>query len=165
MLKITAIKTIIIVLLVLMVSYGLASAHGAKHKTTDIGNGVSYARDIFPVWNNNCASCHGAKSPEHAVFMKKSNEYISNMIGPRMDNYTLLSSFVVWPETGALMRNLDDGSSTPDGKPGKMYVHLGGSKQERKANLELFKKWVGYWTLKNWETINKDEIDLIKIAP
>ena len=82
-----------------------------------------------------------------------------------MDNYTLISSFVVWPDTGSLMRNLDDGINTDNGKPGKMYVRLGESEQERKMNLKLFKSWVGQWTLKDWSEITKEEMGRITLAP
>ncbi|KKM90188.1 hypothetical protein LCGC14_1241140 [marine sediment metagenome] len=150
---------------ILMATWGMAFAHGGKHKSADTGTGASYTRDILPVFENNCASCHGSKSPEHAVFMKNSDEYSSKFVGPRMDNYTLMSSFVVWPDTGSLMRNLDDGTNTENGKPGKMYVHLGGDEQERMMNLKLFKSWVARWTLKDWSDITKEEMGRITLAP
>ena len=153
------------VITILLATLGIAFAHGGKHKSTDTATGASYARDILPIFEKNCSSCHGSNSPEHAVFMKKSDEYASKFIGPRMDNYSLLSSFIVWPDTGSLMRNLDDGTNSVNGKPGKMYVHLGGSEQERMLNLKLFKSWVVHWTLKDWADISKDDMDKIELRP
>ncbi len=163
--NIISIRTAFIILIILLATWGMAFAHGGKHVSKNTMTGTSYTRDILPVFEKNCASCHGSESPEHAVFIKNIDEYVKQFMGPRMDSYTLLSSFVVWPDTGSLMRNLDDGMNTEDGKPGKMYLHLGASEQERKANLELFKLWAGYWTLKDWSKISKDEMDKIELRP
>lgn len=155
----------LIALLFALTVWSVAFAHGGKHKSAEAGGKVSYAKDILPLFEGNCSSCHGVDSPEHTVFMKNMNGYVSNSVGPRMDSYTLISSFIVWPDTGSLMRSLDDGSNTPDGKPGGMYRYLGATREERKANLGLFKSWVGYWTLKSWPEISKDEIDRLELAP
>jgi hypothetical protein len=40
----------------------------------------------------------------------------------KMDSYRQLVNFVVWPNTGAVMRRLDDGKSAKDGKPGNCQV-------------------------------------------
>ena len=37
-----------------------------------------------------------------------------------MDTYADLIFFVGWPDTGALMRRLDDGKTAADGKPGNV---------------------------------------------
>src|SRR3970282_197327 len=71
----------------------------------------------------------------------KRNE--AQMKGPRMDTYADLISFVGWPDTGAIMRRLDDGKGAGGGKPGNMYKQLGATEQERQKNLNLFKQWVG----------------------
>jgi hypothetical protein len=91
--------------------------------------------------------------------------------GPKMDTYTDLISFVGWPDSGALMRRLDDGKSTSDGKPGNMYQNLGATEEERQKNLNLFKQWVGKdaWKLNRWEArgkvpaITKEDMDKIKV--
>ena len=88
-----------------------------------------------------------------------------------MDTYADLIFYVGWPDTGAIMRRLDDGSNTKDGKPGNMYQYLGSTEEERQANLKLFKAWVGEeaWTLKRWDkkgdvpAISKEELDLMKL--
>jgi hypothetical protein len=65
-------------------------------------------------------------------------------------------------EAGALMRRLDDGKNTKDGKPGNMHLNLGGTDAERAANLELFRKWIGNWTLKRRKDLGKEELEAIK---
>ncbi len=81
-----------------------------------------------------------------------------------MDSYADLLMFVAWPDTGALMRRLDDGQNTADCKPGNMYQYLGATDAEREQNLALFKAWVGEdaWTLKRKKDISKDELLAIK---
>jgi hypothetical protein len=88
-----------------------------------------------------------------------------------MDTYADLIFFVGWPDSGALMRRLDDGSNIKDGKPGNMYQYLGSSDRERKKNLFRFKAWVGEggWNLNRWEKsgdvpgITKELLDKIKL--
>ncbi|MRR36663.1 cytochrome C, partial [bacterium] len=68
-----------------------------------------------------------------------------------------------WPDTGALMRRLDDGKNAKEGKPGNMYKHLGTTEEERQKNLALFKAWVGNWNLKKWPEVTKEELDGVKV--
>ncbi len=87
-----------------------------------------------------------------------------------MDTYADLPHFVDGPDTGALMRRLDDGSGSADHKPGNMYQHLGGSDTERQANFKLFKAWIGEegWTHKRWDArasvpaVTKEELNKIR---
>ena len=66
-------------------------------------------------------------------------------------------------DAGAMMRRLDDGKNTKDGKPGNMYGYLGSTDAERSANLEIFRKWVGSWTLKRKQGAERqEELDAIK---
>ncbi|MCX7140889.1 MAG: cytochrome C [Proteobacteria bacterium] len=125
---------------------------------------VTYRKHIRPLWEARCSTCHGAASPEGAVFDENKEKFAALSQGPRMDSYTALLSFVAWPDTGALMRRLDDGKSTADKKPGNMYVNLGNSEEERQRNLALFKQWVGTdaWTLKKPDAITKEELLRIK---
>ncbi len=74
-----------------------------------------------------------------------------------MDTYENLMIFVNGPDTGALMRRLDDGTHTKKGKPGNMYEMLGEDPAERAANLTIFKRWVGGWTLKRASFITDAE--------
>jgi len=43
-----------------------------------------------------------------------------------------------------------------------MYNNLGGTEQERSANLTVIKDWVGGWTLKRKKDISADELKAIK---
>ena len=123
---------------------------------------VTWQKDIKPIFDRQCAGCHGADSPEYEEFMKDKKKWIDKSTGMRMDSYSLLISFVGWPESGALMRRLDDGSKA-DKKAGNMYENLGATEAERKANLEKFKGWVGNWNLKRAKDVTKEELSSLKV--
>ena len=124
---------------------------------------VTWQKDIKPIFDKQCAVCHGAGSPEQAEFKKDKKKYTEKGIGMRMDSYSHLLAFVGWPDSGALMRRLDDGSGKEDKKPGNMYQHLGATEAERKANLEIFKAWVGNWNLKRWKDLSKEELNSLQV--
>ena len=132
---------------------------------------VSYRKDILPLWKARCATCHGAHSPYLGDFLENETKYRQAMKGPRMDTYADLIFFVGWPDTGAIMRRLDDGSNTADRKPGNMYPYLGATDEERQANLKVFKAWVSEegWTLKRWDKrgdvpgVTKEEMNKMKV--
>jgi hypothetical protein len=132
---------------------------------------VTYRKHIRPLFEDQCASCHGADSPYLGDFAEKKDKYVANDVGPRMDTYADLIFFIGWPDTGAIMRRLDDGKSAKDGKPGNMYEHLGGDEAERQKNLSVFKAWVGEdaWTLKRWNArgdvpgVTKEELSKLKL--
>ena len=121
---------------------------------------VDYRKDIRPLWEAKCSTCHGADAPYHGEFKAEKDKFIAIKKGPRMDTYADLLYFVTWLDTGALMRRLDNGKSAPDGKAGNMYQHLGTTDAEREKNLAVFKAWVGEdaWTLKRRDAISKDEL-------
>jgi len=125
---------------------------------------VTWQKDIKPIFEKQCAGCHGAGSPEQGEFKKDKKKWADKGIGMRMDSYAHLITFVGWPDSGALMRRLDDGSGKADKKPGNMYEHLGANEAERHANLELFKAWVGNWNLKRWKDVSKEELNALKVA-
>ena len=127
------------------------------------GDGVRYSDHIKPIFDDKCIACHGSDSPEYKEFKKDKKKYKTMFKGPRMDSYTYLIYFVGWPDTGALMRRLDNGKNTKDGKPGNMYQYLGETDKERQKNLELYKKWVGNWSLKRWKASTKEELDRITV--
>ena len=124
---------------------------------------VTWQKDIKPIFDKQCTGCHGADSPEYEEFMKDKKKWTDQSTGMRMDSYSLLISFVGWPESGALMRRLDDGSGKADKKAGNMYENLGTTEAERKANLEKFKGWVGTWNLKRAKDVTKEELNALKI--
>jgi hypothetical protein len=132
---------------------------------------VTYRKHIRPLWESRCADCHGAKSPYYGAFSESKDRFVENDMGPRMDTYADLIYFIGWPDTGALMRRLDDGKLTEDRKPGNMYDHLGDNEAERQKNLKIFKAWVGEdaWNLKRWNArgavpgITKEELSKLKL--
>ena len=124
---------------------------------------VTWQKDIKPLFDKNCLSCHGKESPEHDEFAKDKKGYTENNIGMRMDTFSHLITYIGWPYTGALIRRLDDGTSHENKKPGNMYEHLGSTDAERKANLATFKAWVGNWNVKRWKDITKEELDAIQV--
>ena len=119
---------------------------------------VTYREHIKPIFDSRCSSCHGETAPEYKAFKLDKEKWVAENTGPRMDSYTYLVYFTGWPDTGALMRRLDDA------KPGNMYQHLGDTEEERQNNLSLFKSWVGGWTLKRFKDLTKEELAEIKVA-
>lgn len=123
---------------------------------------VTWSGSIKNVFEKSCIACHGSDAPEYAAFKKEKDVWLKKGIGMRMETYSHLVSFVGWPNAGALMRRLDDGKGSREGKPGNMYQHLGSDEQERQANLALFKAWVGNWSLKRWTDVSKDDLNGVK---
>lgn len=132
---------------------------------------VTYRGAIAPLWKSRCIACHGAQSPERADFLLDEEGYAKKSQGPRMDSYERFIAFIAWPDTGALMRRLDDGKSPyAGGKPGNMYVNLGTTDAERAANLKVVKAWVGEgaWNLNRWgkrgdvPAVTKEQLEKIK---
>ena len=131
---------------------------------------ATYRKDIKPIFDQKCAGCHGAASPYFGDFQADPKKFAAAMKGPRMDSYADMIFFVGWPDTGALMRRLDDGKSA-GGKPGNMNQFLGSTDEERQQNLQTFKAWVGPdgWTMKRWEArggvpgIIREALDKIRV--
>ena len=150
----------------LMVSCALFVA-----STTGNAADVSYRKDIRPLWAKQCSDCHGADSPYLGEFDENKKKFEAKRQGPRMDTYADLVFYVGWPDTGALMRRLDDGKTAADGKPGNMYRYLGDTEEERQKNLNLYKEWIGTdaWKHNRWEArgkvpaITKEDMDKIKV--
>jgi len=126
------------------------------------GEGVTYEKDIRGIIAKQCIFCHGPNSPTMEEFDRDKEGYKKKMKGPRFDTYGNLMVVIKGSESGALMRRLDDGKNTKDGKPGNMHTHLGSTDAERSANLETFKKWIGNWTLKRNKELGKEELEAIK---
>lgn len=144
-----------IALLVLSVSLvpGLAAA-----------DTVTYENGISQLIKDRCSECHGSDAPTMAEFKADQEKYKKDKLGPRMDSYDSLMVMVNGSDTGAVMRRLDDGTNTKDGKPGNMYKQLGKEDAERAANLARFKNWIGGWSLKKAAEIGEDERKAI-LAP
>ena len=123
---------------------------------------ATYEKDVRKIVSENCLSCHGNDAPTMEAFKKDQEGFKKTMKGPRMDTYANLMIMVNGSDTGALMRRLDDGKSTKEGKPGNMYTYLGKTEAEKAANLTVFKEWVGGWTLKRQKEITEGELKAIK---
>lgn len=124
---------------------------------------ITWSDTISHVFEKHCIACHGSDAPEYIAFKKDKEAWLKKGSGMRMETYSHLVSFVGWPNSGALMRRLDDGKGSKDGKPGNMYLHLGADEQERQTNLDLFKNWVGGSSLKRWADLSRDELNGFKI--
>ena len=125
---------------------------------------VTYKGAIEALVTKRCGECHGPKSPSMEEFDKNKQAFKDKDLGPRYDTYEHLMVVVNGADLGALMRRLDDGKNTKDGKPGNMHKHLGENDAERAANLALFKRWVGGWTLKRKNEVSEEERKAI-LAP
>lgn len=127
---------------------------------------ITYRKHIRPLWVDKCERCHGDNAPYLGEFQEDIKRYELDDKGPRMDTYADLAFFISWPDTGAIMRRLDDGKNTSKGEPGNMYKKLGRNEEERQANLNLFKQWVGEdaWTMKRPKEITKEELLKFKLA-
>jgi hypothetical protein len=125
---------------------------------------ATWSGSIKGIMEKHCFTCHGPESaPEYPLFKKEKEAWLARGQAMRMDSYSHLVAFVGWPNTGALMRRLDDGKGAKDGKPGNMYQHLGATEEERQQNLGQFKAWVGNWSLKRWPETAKEDLNGIKV--
>jgi hypothetical protein len=126
--------------------------------SVSLAEDVKYRTHIKQVFDAKCLGCHGSSTPEYEQFGVEKDKWVKQGLGMRMDSFRQLVNFVVWPNTGAVMRRLDDGKNTKDEKPGNMYQYLGDTEEERQKNLSVFKRWVGLWTLKRLPELSKEEI-------
>lgn len=140
----------------------LAGCALAAFAGTAAAQSVTYENSVKKVLAERCLGCHGAGAPTLAEFDKDKEGWKKKMKGPRMDNYQDLVILVNGSDAGALMRRLDDGKNTKDGKPGNMYNYLGKSADERAQRLDTMKKWVGNWTLKRRKELTDGELAAIK---
>lgn len=124
---------------------------------------VTYESNIKKIVAQKCATCHGSDAPSLEEFNKDKDGWKKKMKGPRMDSYANLVTFVKGSDAGAIMRRLDDGKNSKDGKPGNMYVWLGGADAERAQTLAVFKDWVGNWTLKRRKELTDGELKTISV--
>lgn len=143
-------------------AYVLAAAGLAVAASHAAGQTVTYEGAVKSIIAERCLGCHGKGAPTLADFEKDKDGWKKKMKGPRIDNYDDLMILVNGSDAGALMRRLDDGKSAQDSKPGNMNVYLGKNDEERAQRLEVFKKWVGNWTLKRRKDLS--DVELRKIT-
>ena len=148
--------TSLILLAMILFAFPVGYAHSEEKGI------VTYVRDVSPVIQKRCSACHGSNAPSVDDFKRNKETFLKQKKGPRMDSYNYLLVFVNGSDTGALMRRLDDGKNTKDGKPGNMFTFLGETDREKAENLELIKRWVGGWTLKRKAEITEAERGAIK---
>jgi len=148
------------------VAASLAVATGGS-----LADDVTYRKDIKPLFDAKCAACHGAGSPALVDFLMDEKKYKESMKGPRMNTYADMLVLVGWPDSGAIMRRLDDGKNPlAGGKPGNMYQYLGADDAERQKNLQTFKAWVGEggWNLNRFKArgkvpgVTKEQLEKIR---
>jgi hypothetical protein len=136
---------------------GLAALVSGCSTTPTTSTRVTYDNTIRHLIDEHCSQCHGIDAPTAAEFKADRERYKKDNLGPRMDTYDNLMVTVNGGCTGAVMRRLDDGANTEDGKPGNMYKYLGKDDAQRTANLALFKNWIGIWNLKRAKDITEEE--------
>ncbi len=138
---------------------------------TNMASAQTYRTHIQPFIKAQCAECHGAEAPSLAEFKLDEERYKKDKLGPRTDTYENLLQIVVYPDSGAFMRRVDDGTHTADKKPGNMYKHLGESEADRQINLKMLKAWIGEggWNLNRWRPsgdvpgISKEQLDKVQV--
>lgn len=145
-------RTLVAAFVLILIAFPLSAGEEA----------VTYEKDIKGLIVKHCILCHGGKSPAKEEFDRDKEEFTAKMKGPRLDTYENLMVMVKGSDAGALMRRLDDGENTKDGKHGNMYLFLAITDAERSANLKIFKKWIGNWTLKRSKELSKEELEAIK---
>jgi hypothetical protein len=135
---------------------------------------VTYRNDIAPLIKAQCAECHAAAAdaPTLAEFKLDEEKYTKAKVGPRSDTYENLLMLIGYPDSGSLMRRLDDGTAPESkGKPGNMYKQLGSTDAERAKNLAVMKAWVGEggWNLNRFNQkgdvpgITKEQMGKLKL--
>jgi mono/diheme cytochrome c family protein len=124
---------------------------------------VTYENTVKPLFAERCAACHSSAkgAPTMDEFQKDKAGYAKKFKGPKMDDYASVIVMVKGSDAGALMRRLDDGKHTKDGKPGNMYNFLGKDAHERAERLEKVKQWVGSWSLKRRNELSDGELKAI----
>lgn len=154
-----------------VLAYCVALVAGLSLAPSASAEEVTYRKHIRPLWVEKCGACHGADAPYYGDFKEARDDFVAQELGPRMDTYADLIFFIGWPDTGAMMRRLDDGKTQAEGKAGNMYEYLGDDEEERQRNLAIFKAWVGpdAWKLNRWNArgdmpgTTKDDLDRLKI--
>ncbi len=91
-----------------MIKRVIAAIIGLVLAGAALASDITYRKDIRPLWEAKCAACHGASSPYLGEFLENTDKYKKMSRGPRMDTYADLIFFVGWPDTGAVMRRLDE---------------------------------------------------------
>lgn len=136
---------------------------------------VTYRKDVAPIMEKYCADCHSAKAgaPTISEYDLDKDKYAKkDKVGPRVDSYETILQLIAYPDAGAFMRRLDDGTAPEaKGKAGNMYKNLGETEAERAKNLATLKAWVGdgAWNHNRWKArgdvpaITKEQLDKLQL--
>ena len=122
---------------------------------------VTYENSVKKIFAERCAGCHISGAPSMSEFQNNKEAWTKKFKGPSMADYKSVMVMVNGSDAGALMRRLDDGKNTKDGKPGNMYNYLGKDAHDRAERLEKIKKWVGNWSLKRRKELSDAELAAI----
>lgn len=142
----------------LIAAAAMAALSGAASAET-----VTYENTVRKIFAERCANCHSSAkgSPTLEEFEKDKAGYAKKFKGPKLDDYASVMVMVNGTDAGALMRRLDDGKNTKDGKPGNMYNYLGNNAGERAERFAKVKQWVGSWNLKRRKDLSDAELRAI----
>jgi hypothetical protein len=108
-----------------------------KKETTptgpDRGGSINYDRDIQPIWNNRCVSCHSGSSPSGGLDLRAGVSYsnLVNVISPTYNVWRVRSGK---PDSSVLYHKIID-SGIYGGK-----MPPGGSLSSDEINL--IKRWI-----------------------
>jgi hypothetical protein len=141
----------------------IASAAAAALSGAARADSITYENTVKKLFAERCANCHSSAkgAPSMEEFEKDKTGYAKKFKGPKMDDYPSTVVMVNGTDAGALMRRLDDGTNTKDGKPGNMYNYLGKDARERAERLQKVKQWVGSWSLKRRHELSDAELKAI----
>ena len=139
----------------------LAAAALAAFAGGAAAQSVTYENTVKKIFADRCAACHINGAPSMSEFQNNKEAWTKKFKGPSLADYKSVMVMVNGSDAGALMRRLDDGKNTKDGKPGNMYNYLGSNPAERSARLDTMKKWVGNWSLKRRKELSEGELRAI----
>ena len=92
----------VLLTMILLSTASVAAQESSESRTPGENTSVTYTGKIQPLFLEKCAGCHGEAAPEHKQAKKDKEGYKARELGPRMDTYTYLKSFIAWPDTGAV---------------------------------------------------------------
>ena len=126
---------------------------------------MKYQTHIKQLFDVKCLRCHGSTAPEYEQFNVEKDKWVKQGLGMKMDSYRQLANFVVWPNTGAVMRRLDDGKNMTRWKTRqhvsvlRRYREVEGEKSFTVQAVD--KNWA--WTKRLPELTKEEILELDKI--
>lgn len=136
----------------------VAAAALAAFSGAAAADSVTYENTAKKIFAERCAACHISGAPSMSEFQGNKEAWTKKFKGPSMADYKSVMVMVNGSDAGAMMRRLDDGKNTKDGKPGNMYNYLGKDAGERAERLAKMKQWVGHWSLKRRNEFSDEEL-------